>query len=95
MQAPLESNFLISNNTFVLLLLVSLVVFGLFVLWPLVETVVRRQWGYLLGIVLFGPIGGLLWFLVGRRETAHQSQRNGPEGLAVAHVGGLHSQARP
>jgi len=70
MRPPLESNFLVPNGMFVVLLLVSFVIFGVLVVWPLVETVVRQQWGYTLGVVLLGPIGGLLWFVVGRRETA-------------------------
>jgi hypothetical protein len=72
MQAPLESDFLMLNGTFVVLLLMMLVVFGLLVIWPLIETVARQQWGYVLGVVLLGPIGGLVWFLVGRRETARR-----------------------
>jgi uncharacterized membrane protein len=74
--AALESNFLMPNGGFVVLFPVSLVVFGLLVLWPLAETVVRQQWGYTLGVVLLGPIGGLLWFFVGRRESARHGQRN-------------------
>ncbi len=49
--------------------LAALAVVLLLVLWPLVETLVRRQWGYALGVVLLGPIGGLVWFAVGRRAT--------------------------
>ncbi|MGZ4487459.1 hypothetical protein [Oryzihumus sp.] len=66
---PLASNLLVPNASFGLLLLPVLVVLGLLVVWPLVETVVRRQWGYTLGVVLLGPIGGLVWFTVGRRGT--------------------------
>jgi hypothetical protein len=85
MHAPLQSNFLMPTGTFVVLFLVSLVVFGLLVVWPLVETVVRRQWGYTLRVVLFGPIGGLLWFFVGRRETSRQSQRNDESRMGATH----------
>ena len=75
MRPVLETNFLLPNGTFLVELLAFLVFFaGLFV-WPLLETVVRRRWGYTLGVVLFGPIGGLLWFLVGRREAPSQQQR--------------------
>ena len=63
------------TGTFLVYLLVMFVLFVLLVIWPLVETVVRQQWGYTLGVVLFGPIGGLLCFFVGRRETARQSPR--------------------
>jgi hypothetical protein len=62
------------NGTFVVLVLVMLPVFALLVVWPLVETVVRQQWGYTLGVVLLGPIGGLAWLLVGRRETARDGR---------------------
>ena len=78
MPAPFESNFLVPDGMFVvglaLVSVVSLVVFGLLVILPLVETVVRQQWGYTLGVVVFGPIGGLVWLLVGRRETAPRIQ---------------------
>ena len=62
------------TGTFLVLMLVMLAVVALLVVWPLVETVVRQQWGYTLGVVALGPIGGLLWFVVGRRETAPRSQ---------------------
>ena len=87
MHAPLASNFLMPNATFLVLFLVSLVVFGLLVIWPLVETVVRQQWGYTLGVVLLGPIGGLLWFFVGRRATARQRQRNNESRMRVTNSG--------
>jgi hypothetical protein len=75
MPAPLESNFLMPTGTFFFFLLPALLVFGLLVVWPLVETVVRQQWGYTLGVVLLGPIGGIVWFVVGRRDTALQAGR--------------------
>jgi dipeptide/tripeptide permease len=70
---PLTSNFLMPSGTFVVLL-VALVAFVLLVIWPLVETVVRQQWGYTFGVVVLGPVGGLLWFLVGRRESARHGR---------------------
>jgi hypothetical protein len=69
---PLESNFLMPSGTFLVWMLVLLAVFAVLVVWPLVETVVRRQWGYTLGVVLLGPIGGLIWFTVGRHATRPQ-----------------------
>lgn len=75
MHVPLESNYLLPTGTFVVLL-VSLVVFGVSVIWPLVESAVRQQWAYTLGVVLLGPIGGLLWFLIGRPKTSRQGQRD-------------------
>jgi hypothetical protein len=77
--APLASNFLAPNAAFVVLVLLMLVVFALLVVWPLVETLVRQQWGYTLGVLVLGPIGGLLWFTVGRRGTA-------PRGDALDHA---------
>jgi hypothetical protein len=72
MTAPLASNFLVPNGTILILVLalLMLLVFVLLVVWPLVETVVRQQRGYTLGVLVLGPIGGLLWFVVGRRETS-------------------------
>jgi hypothetical protein len=87
MYAPLESNFLMPTGTFLVLFLVSLVLFGVLVIWPLVGTVVRQQWGYTLGVLFLGPIGGLLWFFVGRRETARQWQRNNESRMRVTHSG--------
>lgn len=52
------------------LTLVCAALFGALVVWPLVETVVRQQWGYALAVVVLGTIGGLVWFLGGRRRTA-------------------------
>ena len=65
----LESSYLIPTGTFVVLL-VCAAVFGLLMMWPLVETVARQQWGYTLAVLVLGPIGGLIWFLGGRRATA-------------------------
>ena len=69
-RAALETNFLVPSGMFFVELLVALVLTGLLVIWPLVETIVRQQWGYTLGIVVFGPIGGLVWFVLGRRQSA-------------------------
>ena len=68
MHAPLESNFLVPTGSY-FVLFVALAVFGLSVIWPLAETLIRQKWGYALGVILLGPIGGLVWFLVGRREA--------------------------
>jgi hypothetical protein len=68
--APLASNFLMPNAAFLLWAFLAALVFAVLVLWPLVETIVRRQWGYTLGVVVFGPIGGLLRLVSGRRATA-------------------------
>jgi hypothetical protein len=73
MPTPLASNFLMPNGTFLvlcLLALFALAVLGLLVAWPLLETLVRQRWSYALGVILLGPIGGLLWFTVGRRASA-------------------------
>ena len=85
MHLPLESSFLVSTGTIVLV--VSFVVFGVLVIWALVETVVRRQWLYTLGVLLLGPIGGLLRFFIGRPETARRSQRDNDSRMRVTHSG--------
>ena len=68
--AALETNFLVPGASFFVVAMLATLVSVVLVVWPLVETVVRQQWGYALGVVVFGPIGGLVWFTVGRRETA-------------------------
>jgi hypothetical protein len=70
MLAPLASNFLMPNAAFLVWAVLAALVFAVLVLWPLVDTIVRRQWGYTLGVVVLGPIGGLLWLVTGRRATA-------------------------
>jgi hypothetical protein len=70
---PLESNYLAPNATFTVSVLVCAGVFAVLVVWPLVETVLRKQWGYLLGVLVLGPIGGLVWLLGGRRATTHSA----------------------
>jgi hypothetical protein len=77
MTAPLETQFLMSNASFLVLLLVAFAVGGLLVVWPLVETVVRQQWGYTLGVLLLGPSGGLLWFFVGRAGSSTPARPSG------------------
>jgi hypothetical protein len=67
-QALVETNYLVPDGTFLL----SLAVLGfaaLLVVWPLVESLALRQRGYALGILLLGPIGGLVWLTVGRHQT--------------------------
>ena len=81
MTAPLETQFLMSNASFLVLLLVAFAVGGLLVVWPLVETVLRQQWGYTLGVILLGPIGGLLWFFVGRPSSSRPARTPGPRVL--------------
>jgi hypothetical protein len=73
MPAPLASNFLVPNGTLLLLVVLMLPVFVLLVVWPLVETIVRQQWGHTLGVLLLGPIGGLLWFTAGRRGSTSRA----------------------
>jgi hypothetical protein len=74
MPTPLESNSLMPTGTLLVLLAMSAVVVAPLVVWALIETIMRRQWGYLLGVVFLGPIGGLVWLVVGRRETARRSR---------------------
>jgi hypothetical protein len=68
-QISFETNYLVPNATFIVELLMLLAALALLVIVPLVETAVHRQWGWTLGVVLLGPIGGMLWFVVGRREV--------------------------
>ena len=69
MQISLETNYLFPNATFWALVVVMLGVVVLLVVWPLVESVASRQWGYVLGILVFGPLGGLVWLTTARRQT--------------------------
>jgi hypothetical protein len=66
---PWETNYLVPNAGFIVEFLLFVAAVALLIVWPLVETIVRRQWGWTLGVVLLGPIGGLLWLVVGRREV--------------------------
>ncbi|WP_151081947.1 hypothetical protein [Nocardioides cynanchi] len=73
MPTPLTSDFLVPNGTLLVLavlLIPALAVIALLVVWPLVETIARRRWGYLVGVLLLGPIGGLLWFAIGRPASS-------------------------
>jgi hypothetical protein len=79
-QIPLETNYLVPNVTFWALLVVMLVVVALLVVWPLVESLASRQWGYVLGILVLGPIGGLVWLTTGRPQT-RRSLRAHPSGI--------------
>jgi hypothetical protein len=67
-QIPFETNYLVPNAIFLVELLTFVAAMALLVIVPLVETVVHRQWGWTLGVLLLGPIRGLLWFVVGRRD---------------------------
>lgn len=70
MPPVLESSYLVPDWTFFAVAVLMLLVLGVLVIWPLIETLARRQWGYTLGVVLLGPVGGPIWFLVGRRRFA-------------------------
>jgi hypothetical protein len=48
--------------------LLVLGVLGVLVIWPLVRTAVDERWGWVAVVVLTGPVGGLLWFALGRRR---------------------------
>jgi hypothetical protein len=61
-----ESNFLVPNGTFLVELAVDALLFTLLVLWPLLGAVIRRQWGWLILIVFFGPFAGVPWFFMAR-----------------------------
>lgn len=69
MRILLETNYLEPNATFWVLLAVMLAAWAVLVAWPLFESLASRQWGYALGVLILGPLGGLVWLMKGRRET--------------------------
>jgi hypothetical protein len=66
---PRETDFLVPNTTFVVELMVALTIFAVLVIWPLVDTVARRQWGWTLFVVILGPLAGFCWWTFGKRST--------------------------
>lgn len=68
-QIALETDYLVPNAPFIVEVLVVFVAVAVLVIWPLVDSLVRRQWGWALGVLFLGPIGGLMWLVVGRREV--------------------------
>jgi hypothetical protein len=64
--ATLAAHFLIPNGAFFASLLLALVVIAVVWLWPLVAVARRRQWGWFLAVLFFGPIAALVWLLIGR-----------------------------
>ena len=67
----LANNFLVPNATFIVELAFYALMFVLLVVWPAVGAGMRQQWVWLVMIVLFGPLAGLLWFFMGRRAPNH------------------------
>jgi hypothetical protein len=63
-----EISTLMPSSTFIVELLVLAVAFAVLVLWPLVGAVLRRQPGWVLGIVVLGPMAGIAWLASGRRQ---------------------------
>ncbi len=63
---PLETSYLVPDPVF---LLVFLAVFGVLLLWPLVEALARGRLGWAVAILLLAPVAGIFWFAVGRRTT--------------------------
>jgi hypothetical protein len=61
---PLETSYLVPDPVF---LLVFVAVFGVLLLWPLVEALTRGRLGWAVAILLLAPVAGILWFAVGRR----------------------------
>ena len=67
MSVVLASNFLVPDATFLIELALYALMFVLLVVWPAVGAAMRSQWGWLVVILLFGPIAGVPWFFVGRQ----------------------------
>ena len=63
------TDYLVPNGSFVIAFLFFAALFVLLVAWPLFSAVRRQQWGWVLGVVLLGPIGGVLWLTVGRKDA--------------------------
>ena len=60
----LATSYLVPDPMFLLLLLL---VVGVLVVWPLVDALRQRRFGWAVAIVLLSPLAGILWFAVGRR----------------------------
>ena len=76
----LESNFLVPNATFFAELAFLALMFVTLVVWPAVGAGMREQWGWLVMIVIFGPIAGVLWFIFGRRVSSSSRAVIVPQG---------------
>jgi hypothetical protein len=63
------ANLLIPDGSFVGFLIGYVLILGLLVLWPLVESVSRRRWGWFVAILFLGPLAGIAWFVWGRRQS--------------------------
>jgi hypothetical protein len=63
-----ETDHLVPNGMFLAELLVFAVLFALLVVWPFFGAALRRQWGWVLAVVVLGPVAGILWFAIGRRQ---------------------------
>jgi hypothetical protein len=57
------------SGSFVVELAGYALLWALLVLWPLVGAAMRRQWGWLILIVFFGPFAGVPWFFLARRAS--------------------------
>ena len=60
---PLEIGYLVPDPGFLVALLLVL---GVLVVWPLVEALRGRRYGWAVAIVLLSPLAGVLWLAVGR-----------------------------
>ena len=74
MAGALESNFLVPNGTLLIEVALYALVFALLMLWPLVGAAIRRQWGWVVMILIFGPFAGSLWFFMGRSGRDHSAE---------------------
>lgn len=65
------AHFLIPDGPSLAVLIITATVFGLLVLGPLVEAAQRHRWGWFFAILLVGPVVGMGWLLMGRRQAMH------------------------
>ncbi|MGO4256859.1 hypothetical protein [Marmoricola sp. RAF53] len=64
------------STTEVLVSLAFLVLYvGVLVLWPALDAGRRGRWGWVAGVVLLSPLGGILWLVWARRSPAYQVAR--------------------
>ena len=78
---PEESNFLVPDGSFFVELVLFSIGFFLLVMVPLVGAATRRQWVWLVMILLLGPFAGVPWFFLGSsRGQRHGTRFAGTEG---------------
>lgn len=64
-----ETDYLVPTGGFLASFLVFVALCVLLVVWPFYSALRHQQWGWVLAVVLLAPLGGFLWFAVGRKDT--------------------------